>query len=266
MKKKYNYMVIILMMFMSFCVINQGVAQELTGKEIIERTESIETLNDLRGSMEMRIINKSGKTRERELTIIGLENEEGVDKSLIRFLKPSKVKGTGFLTISNPDGPDESYLYLPALGKPRRLSSEERGGNFMGSDFTNEDMSSSLEDYDHKLLDIEEVDGVAHYVVESVPGTEKMRQDVGFAKRLTWVSKDKFQVLKMEILDVNGKLIRVLNYSRYQEVEKDAWIPTILEMKTIESGSRTILEYKNIEVNTGLTDEDFTIRQLTRPL
>ncbi|MBN2395880.1 MAG: outer membrane lipoprotein-sorting protein [Candidatus Atribacteria bacterium] len=266
MKKKYNYVVIILMLFMSFCVVNQGIAQELTGKEIIEHTESIETLKDLRGSMEMQIINKSGKARVRELTIIGLENEEGIEKSLIRFLKPSKVKGTGFLTISNPDGPDESYLYLPALGKPRRLSSEERGGNFMGSDFTNEDMSSCHEDYEHNLLNIEEIDDVAYYVVESVPKTEKMQQDVGFARKLTWISHDKFQVLKMEVLDINGKIIRILNYDEYQEIEKDAWIPTRLEMATIESGSRTILEYKNIEVNTGLTDDDFSIRQLTRPL
>jgi len=266
MKIKHNYILIILIVFLFICIGNQGIAQELTGKEIIERTESIETLKDLRGDMEMQIINKSGKTRVRELTIIGLENEKGVDKSLIRFIKPSKVKGTGFLSISNPDGPDESYLYLPALGKPRRLSSEERGGNFMGSDFTNEDMSPSHEDYEHKLLNIEEVDGVAYYIVESVPGTDKIRQDVGFARKLTWISKDKFQILKMEAMDINGKIIRVLTFANYQEVGKDAWIPTRMEMKTIESGSQTILEYKNIRVNTGLTDDDFSIRQLTRPL
>jgi len=265
MRKKYYY-TLIFIVFVAVCLGKQGIAQELSGKEIIERTESIETLKDLRGDIEMQIISKSGSTRVRELTIIALENEEGVKKSLIRFLKPSKVKGTGFLSISDPGGPDENYIYLPALGKPRRLSSEERGGNFMGSDFTNEDMSPSHEDYMHELLNIEEIDGLAYYIVESVPKTDKIRKDVGFARKRTWISKDKFQVLKMEALDINGKVIRVLTLADYLEVGEDAWIPTKMEMKTIESGSRTVLEYKNIRFNTGLTDDDFSIRQLTRSL
>ena len=244
----------------------QVFGQELTGEEIIEKTQTVESLKDIRGVIEMKIIHKTGKERIMELNVIGLEAEDGIEKSLIRFTKPTKIKGTGFLSISDPNGPDESYLYLPALGKPRRISSEERGGNFMGSDFTYEDMAPSHEDYEHKLVRTEEIDGKEYYIIESVPKTNEIRRDVGFAKKITWIEKDRFIVLKSEYLDINGNLIRVLEMSDYQQVGEDAWIPIKMEMKTIDKDSRTTLEYKNLEVNTGLSDEDFTIRQLTRPI
>lgn len=265
---KSKWICVLLMVFLTVMFLVNGslYCQELTGKEIMEKTENVESLKDLRGTIEMQIIHESGKKRIREMTMIGFENDKGIEKSMMRLIKPAKVKGTGFLSVSNPDGPDESYLYLPALGKPRRLSSEERGGHFMGSDFTYEDIAPTHEDYQHQLVKTEVIDGNDYYLVASIPKDDEMRQDVGFSKKLTWISKAHFNVLKMEARDINDHVIRMLTVSEYQEIEEGFWIPIVMEMKTIETGSRTILNYQNIETNVGLSDQDFSIRQLTRPL
>lgn len=245
-------------------VSGQVLAEDLTGEEIIDRTESLSSVDDLSADLEMKII-RSGRERVRELTMVSQESDNGIEKSLIRFLSPSDVRGTGFLSIDNPEGADEQYLYLPALGKPRRISSEDRGGKFMGSDLTYEDISPSKEDYNHQLIGTETIDDNIVYLVESTPVTEKIKEDVGFAKKISYIRKDIFTLVKAEYFDDQGKVTRRLVVSNLKKISDDLWFGTYMVMEDLVKKSKTILEYNNIEVNTGIRDDFFSIRQLTRP-
>lgn len=243
----------------------QVLAEGLTGAEIIDRTKSVSSVDDLSADLEMRII-RSGRERVRELSMVSRETEDGIEKSLIRFLSPADVRGTGFLSINKSEGTDEQYLYLPALGKPRRISSEDRGGQFMGSDFTYEDLSPSKEDYSHMLLGTENIDDYEVYVVESVPVTEKIREDVGFAKKLSYIRKDNFTLIKAEYLNSQDQIIRRLKVSKFHKITDDLFLGTYMVMEDLSKESKTVLKYKNIKVNTGISDSHFSIRQLTRPV
>lgn len=241
-------------------------AVELNGKEIIERSDILNRVKDMESRMKMVIRHKSGKERIRALKSFSLKNEEGIEKSLIRFLSPADVRGTGFLSLDNPDGVNEKYLYLPALGRPRRLSSEERGGSFMGSDFSYEDISTTTEDYNHKLLRREEFRGEEVYVVVSIPKTEEIKDDVGFAKKISWISKQKMILLTSENRDKTGEVLKRLIVHQSEKVAEDAWMAVKLEMKDLKKGSSTVIEYEDIAVNTGVSESYFSIRYLSRPL
>jgi len=264
MRTRKIFIILFLLMFSVSAQVLAG--EELTGREIIEKMETVTSVNDMQAEMVMRIIHRSGKERIRELKTASSKNDAGVEKSLIRFLSPADVRGTGFLSIDRPDGADEQYLYLPALGKPRRLSSEERGGSFMGSDLSYEDLSPTIDDYTYTLISTEEIGDKEVYVVESQPVSAKVREDVGFAKKIYWIRKDIMTLIKAEFADSSGTVIKLMEVSQIKQIEGKFWLGTKIDIKDLEDGSRTVLEYRNIEINSGLTDNNFTIRQLTRPL
>ncbi len=241
-------------------------AEELTGRDIIDKSNEMESVNNMQAEIKMTIINKSGQERVRELKTYSMKTGDEVEKSLIQFLNPADIRGTGFLSINNPEGADEQYLYLPALGKERRLSSDERGGSFMGSDFTYEDISPDSNDYTHCLLRSDILDEIDVYIVESIPVSEKIKKELGFTKRISWIRKDNFVLIKAEYHNHNGDIFKRLNVLEVEEVDEGLFMHIHLEMRDLEKGSRTLLKYKQIEINTGLDDSYFSIRHLTRPI
>ena len=239
-------------------------AQELSGREIMDRTRSLDLVQDMSMDLEMTITNHRGQQRVRALTMSSLRMEDGTEYSLIRFTAPADVRGTGFLSIQDPGGNDENWIYLPALGRERRMASDERGGSFMGSDFTVEDISLNLDDYVFHLEGTETLSGVEVYVVSGVPATKQMVKDLGVSKRVYYVCPERFIALQTETFDEAGTLIRVMTTNDFIEVIDDLWIPKLSEMRNLESNSSTQLAYDNIAVNPGLTADDFSRRQLSR--
>ena len=123
-------------------------AAEPSGRDIIKRLDEMGSVRDMTAELEMRIINKTGLERVRQLSMASRRGADGTRKVLIRFLAPADVKGTGFLNLSPARGENESWLYLPALGKPRRIAAEERSSSFMGSDFSYADIGMlKIDDY-----------------------------------------------------------------------------------------------------------------------
>lgn len=136
----------------------------------------------------------------------------------------------------------------------------------MGSDFTYEDISPSKEDYKHQLIGTETIDDNIVYLVESTPVTEKIKEDVGFAKKISYIRKDIFTLVKAEYFDDQGKVSRRLLVSNLKKITDDLWFGTYMAMEDLIKRSKTTLEYSNIEVNTGISNNFFSIRQLTRPV
>ncbi|MCL6614404.1 MAG: outer membrane lipoprotein-sorting protein [Firmicutes bacterium] len=246
-------------------VLAAAASAELSGREVIKRLDEMGSVKDMTAELEMRIVNKTGLERVRQLTMASKRGADGTRKVLLRFLAPADVKGTGFLSLSRASGEDESWLYLPALGKPRRIASEERSSSFMGSDFSYADIGLlKIDDYRHTLLRTERLGDEEVYVVESVPVSDEIRRADGFARKIWWIRKETFTVAKAEFLDNAGKVIKVLTGSEVIDLGGGAWLASRMEMRNLTSGSRTVITFKNIKVNTGVADDYFTIRQLTR--
>ena len=245
-----TFLVCLVMVLLIFT--SSSSAQELTGDEILKKEE--ENCSDSEITVnEMTIVHKSGAKRVRIIKVW----MKGDDSTLVRFLSPANIKGTGFLSVK-----DDDWLYLPALKKVRRIATKEKGGSFMGSDFSYEDIGSGsrTEDYNTKLLTTEEYKGRNCYVLELVP---KKPEDMSYSKLKTWVDKENFYSLKTEYYDKHGNLLKTMYLSEFEKIE-GLWVAKKMEMRNVQKGSKTIIVVKETELNPEIPDKMFTTRQLQK--
>ncbi len=231
---------------------------ELSGEEIMEKVYNREEGDDRESTLKMVLINKHGSQRVREIKQFN-KTFENVEKKIMFFLSPQDVRGTSFMNWSYQDGRDDSqWIYLPALRKVKRISAENKSDYFMGSDFTYDDMGDrQLEEDKHRLLRIEEIDGEAFYVVESIP----INGDYIYSKTISWVIKDKWVGLKKEFYDQKGNLLKELKVKEYQEID-GILTTTESEMENLQNGHRTQIILSDIVYNTGIDENKFTERNM----
>ena len=143
-----------------------------TGYDIMKKADEVLEPKTSSSTATLTIHSKKGSDRIREV-IMKSKDYGDVEKQIIVFTTPKDVAGTGYLMFDydDDDKDSDSWLYMPAMKKTRRIASSgsESDGSFMGTDFTYRDMGDrSLNKYDYTLLGEESVDGVDCYKVECV--------------------------------------------------------------------------------------------------
>ena len=119
------------------------VAAEEAGIEIAREARARKSgFGNFTARQVMVLRNKRGQESRRQIRVRVLEVEGDGDKSMFVFDQPRDVEGTAFLIYSHKEDADEQWLYLPALKRVKRISSSNRSGSFMGSEFAYEDMSA----------------------------------------------------------------------------------------------------------------------------
>lgn len=236
--------------------------QSLSGKQIIEKVYNRPTGDDQTSELAMTLINKSGAQRVRKIKQFTMDLG-AVEKSIMFFLSPSDVKNTSFMSWTyDSDQGDDQWIYLPALKKTKRISSDSKSDYFMGSDFTYDDLGDrKLEDDTHKLLREETLDGKECYVVESVSKDE----DYMYSKTLVWVNKSNFIGVQKEFYDEDEDLLKVLAIKEIEEIS-GIWVIKNSEMENVQKNHRTTIVLSKIQINTGISESKFTERMMMRGL
>jgi len=212
---------------------------------------------------EMRMIlrNKQGDESTRRIHNKSLEVDGDGDKALIVFDHPRDVKGTAFLSFTHATRPDDQWLYLPALKRVKRISSRNKSGPFMGSEFAFEDISSQeVEKYRYHYLRDETLDGHDSFVIERYPEYEHS----GYTRQIVWLDKTMYQPLKIEFYDRKNALLKTLSYRGYRHYLNQYWRPDEMFMVNHQTGKSTTLKWSNYRFATGLTDRDFDQSSLKR--
>lgn len=235
-----------------------------TGREIIQMVENNPDGDNRKTLMTMLLVNHRGSTRER--TILSYSMDLGKDsKSIMFFLSPADVKGTGFLSwqYDDPDRDDDKWLYLPAMKKVRRISgSSAKKENFMGSDFTYDDMGGrNVDESEHRLTGEESLGEYACWIVESIP----MEDDASYSKTISWIRQDAFTPVKVEFYDRMGKLLKTLVASNIS-MENGFWTSRNLEMTDHQRNHRTLITIEDIEYDIEMKESLFTVPSLERGL
>ena len=160
---------------------------EERGLEIAREVDNRDTgFKDQTAALIMELRNKRGDTSIRNVRVKTLEVKGDGDKSMSIFDKPADVKGTAFLTYSRALKPDDQWLYLPALKRVKRISSKNKSGPFMGSEFAYEDISSQeIEKYTYKYIKDEVINGIDCFVIERYPAYKYS----GYKRQLVWINK-----------------------------------------------------------------------------
>ena len=200
---------------------------------------------DVTGTNKIILIDKNGKQEIREADL----KQKGTDKRMMRFTTPASQAGISVLSL--PD--DVMYLYLPAFGKERRISSSVKNQNFAGTDFSYDDMESKpyADKYSAKLLKTEGNE----YVVELIP---KGQSD--YSKIVAYINKTDYYPVMMEYYDRGNTKVKVARYS-FEKVGK-YWNAKEIEMKNLKKDHTTKMQMSDVKYDTGLSDDEFTVRKL----
>ncbi|HMB72224.1 MAG TPA: efflux RND transporter permease subunit, partial [Gammaproteobacteria bacterium] len=236
---------------------------ERRGFDIAARSDRTDRgFGDSRVELQMVLRNSAGRESTRALSIATLEvpDESIGDRSLVVFDSPNDIKGTALLSHARILEPDDQWLYLPALKRVKRVSSANKSGPFVGSEFAFEDFTAlELNKYDYEWTGEEELDGLVNDVVERTPRYENS----GYSRQLSWVDRDIHQVRKVEFYDRRGDLLKTLTLEDYRQYD-DIWRAHRMNMVNHQTGKSTDLIYGDYEFDVALDEGDFERGVLTR--
>lgn len=213
--------------------------------------------------LKMVLRNAAGQESTRELRIATLEKpDESVgDKSLVLFETPRDIEGTALLSHARILDPDDQWLYLPALKRVKRISSSNKSGPFVGSEFAFEDFTAiELGKFDYSYLRSEACGDLQCDVLERTP----LYENSGYTKQIAWVDQTHFQIRRVEFYDRRGDLLKVLELEDYRQYENGVWRAHRLTMTNVQTRKQTDLLYDNYAFNVGLSESDFVKGRLSR--
>ena len=208
----------------------------------------------------MVITARDGSTSERVIDQYSKDAANGYERGVIIFQSPATVRGTRFLSIDNASGNSDQWIFLPNVGKVRRIASSESGGNFMGTDFSYDDMSTdrSVDLDTHTILREEALNNALCYVIQSVP------KDLGgfqYSKTISWIDKANYRLYRREMYAKSGILAKVMEVSVYQDVQGYD-TPMQTKLSTVASGTSTTIYIDIIKYNDPIPEGVFTTTYL----
>jgi hypothetical protein len=223
---------------------------------------------DSRAEMRMRLYDRQGRMRERTMTLLAMRGAGGAgDRTLVRFTYPNDIKNTSFLVWEHRDADDERFLYLPALGRVRRIAGEEKQESFVGSDVSYEDIGGrDLADYTYAFAAVDATwtapDGSKHpaWSLES----RAKDKNADYPRSVSLVRKDNFVVVHGEIFNPRNDRVKVFDVKKLERID-NIWTTLSLVVANERDRTRTELETTSIRYNVGLSDNDFTRRRLEQP-
>ncbi len=252
--------IIIFGCYMSLLVMQPGFgrAAELTAREIAQDVYDRNLGDDVSTVAVMELISKNGHIRSRKFTIQS-KDYGSVIKQLIRFTSPADIAGTGFLAQENDNGGTEQFLYLPALGRTRRIVSTQKGRSFVNTEFSYEDMQRRpVDEWEHELSGSAEINGINCYIITS---TAKEDTETAYSRVKSWVAKGFFMPMRVEFSnrkDEKTKVYRVLKLKDIQGI----MTATEVIMENLIKNRKTIIKSSSVAYNRNLNDNIFSKRFL----
>jgi len=230
--------------------------------DVAKKSDDImSSFEDAKSSMSMILINANGQQRVRTMKSKSLELDGG-DKSLMEFLSPADVKGTKFLNYEHAKRDDDQWLYLPALKRVKRISSKNKSGAFMGSEFSYEDVSSfNIDKYDYKKEEAstKQLEGQEVYVVERFPNYKYS----GYTKQISYINTKTFLTTQVDYYDRKKSLLKSAYFTKYNRID-GIFRNAKIHMKNFQNSKESILTWKDETIKNGLSNKDFHKRVLKK--
>ncbi len=240
-----------------------GSEAQQKGYEISARSDRTDRgFKDSEVDVTMVLKNAAGQETSRSMSFTTLEvpDEDLGDKSLVVFNTPKDVEGTALLSHAKMIDPDNQWLFLPALKRVKRISSKNKSGPFVGSEFAFEDFTSTeLNKYEYLWLREEACGDLTCDVVERRPRYEHS----GYTKQVAWIDQQDYQLRKVDFYDRRDALLKTLTLGDYRSYD-GIWRSHKLSMLNHTNGKSTDLIYGDYTFKVGLSDNDFVKGKLTQ--
>jgi outer membrane lipoprotein-sorting protein len=217
------------------------------GTSLLKKMDAVLSApKDRTGTIEIVLINKSGKEKVREAEMM----QKGRDKKIYRYTKPESQ--AGIATLSLPDG--VMWLYIPAIGKPKKISMLAKSQAFNGTDFSTEDMDTRPypDRFTARLTETTD----KGYVLELTPKSDKSQ----YSKIILTIDKSGFLPETMVYYDKSGRKYKEATY-KYKK-SGNYWYAEEVTMKDLKKNHTTKIKLSNVKFDQGLTDDEFTVEKL----
>ncbi|MFZ8201777.1 outer membrane lipoprotein-sorting protein [Alteromonas portus] len=260
-QKLYSLIVFISLLIFSCCESNAGTKQgDTEGYRIIQESLDIDQgWDSVTSEVFMVLKSKNNQVASRKLRINLLEKPNEGDKSLIIFDAPRDIEGTVLLTHSALEGDDKQWLYLPSTKRKKRISSNNKQGAFMGSEFSFEDLTPfEIEKYNYKLTTSEECQLGKCWVIEQYPKDENSR----YSKRIVWLDLVFLRTVKIEFYDQTSSLLKTLKFKDYKQYLNKHWRASTSVMENHQTKKETTLNWNNFQFKTGIGEQNFNPSRL----
>jgi len=216
-------------------------------KAILEKMDQIAfSPKDKQGKVAIILTDKNGKEKVREAMMY----QKGPDRMLYRYTKPESQAGIATLTLPN----SVMWLYLPALGKPKKISMLTKDSSFNNTDFSYEDMATTPY-ADRFIPEIVETKG-EQYILKLQPKAEKSN----YSKVMVRINKTNGYAEFMEFYDLSGKKFKEATYSF--EKTGQYWNATEVVMKDLEKSHSTRILITEVKFDQGLSDDLFLVENM----
>ena len=245
-------------LFVAFCAVHSAAAQQ-SAPEIVRQSRERISAKTTQTRSRWVITAKNGSTTERLIDQFSKDDTSGLSRMMIEFRQPAGVAGTRFLSMDTEKGGSNQWIFLPSLGKTRRIAASEGSGSFMGTDFSYDDISSADRDVDldtHTLLREENLNGKPCYVIESRPKDSSYQ----YSKMVQWIDKSNKVTHKIELYDKRGTHIKTLEILELRDVQ--GRLSAMKTRMTTQGAGNTTINVEIIKYDDAIPESVFTTNYL----
>ena len=233
-----------------------------TAQQVLDSVEGSGLLTGSGRAVIEMTVEKGKQKKMHRLEVFRVDDGKGTSKQMVEFQAPADVRGTKFLSITQPDAEDQMWLYLPAVGRERRIAGSAVQGQFMGTDFTFEEISmneNTWKAYAPALAADQKIDGNLCYVVKLTP----KGSGSSYTCVVLYVWQDTSIPLRIEFFGKGGRLQKVMTFSDIKRTSKGVLQPNMIILENASSGSITTV--KIIETDERpISDDVFSLRYLRK--
>jgi hypothetical protein len=226
-------------------------------RQIVEESQKRTRSESQRYEGSLSVTDAKGKKTDKRWMYERL-GSHGQSKSILRFTEPAEVRGVALLIVNHPDRASDQWMWIPELGRDRRVALQDRSTRFFGTDFTFEDLEErDAGQYEYRLLGEEAMGGVPAWKIESKP-----KKSSQYTHSYIWIRKTDYAPARIE----NYKGAQLVRQLQYGDIRTVSGIPTAhrLEMHDLGRNSRTVLAVEKLQYNVPVKEEEFTLQALRR--
>jgi len=238
------------------------------GDEIAQRINARAEGAHFLGLLTLELTDRRGNQRVREVRT-ARRDVEGQRQSVFVFDAPPDLRGTGLLLHDHADAArdDDQWLYLPAARRVRRVATGDRGGSFVGTDFSFDDMKNgarvAIGDYRWKTLRREPLDGHPCWVIEATPIDADVVAELGYGRVELWVDEEIAMTRRADVWDPLGAHLKTVDTRDIRQVA-GIWTAHEISAENHQTGQRTVLRLRSANYDVEPVADIFTPGALER--
>lgn len=234
----------------------------LTPKEISDKASANIHFEAMEMTSSLKIIDKSGNTRARKVSNV-TKKFGATTKTKIRFLSPAEVAGTTILIYDQDKKEDDMWIFMPSMRNTRRIVSSEKGKSFMGSEFTNGDMSQpNSDDFTWKLLGTEVLEGKSCHKIESGFIKKEHEKTYGYKKRVAWIEADRFLTCRVDYYGFDDKIFKTLTIADYRKQPNGKYFAYSMKVENKKNGRKSEIAIEQFKPSSAVSESYFEVSSI----